>query len=63
MQEEITEKTIALTVQCAKITGRVLAKVMRKALRQMEKKRNTLHHGKQSIRQLSKHNAGLSSIH
>lgn len=62
MQEEVTQKTIALTVQCVKITGRLLAKAMLLALRQMEKKHNALHYGKQTMKQLSRHNAELSSI-
>lgn len=62
MQEEVTQKTIALTVQCVKITGRLLAKAMLLALRQGKKKHSALHYGKQTMKQLSRHNAELSSI-
>ncbi len=52
MQEDIEHKSAVLVMRGAKITGRLLAKAMAAALRQMQKKRDAP--GKQSFRQLSK---------
>lgn len=58
MQEEITHRSVVLTTQSAKITGRVLQKMVAAALRQMKQPKR----GKQTVKQLAKHNAGLSNI-
>ena len=52
MQEDIENKSAVLVMRGAKITGRMLAKAMAAALRQMQKKRDSP--GKQSFKQLSK---------
>ena len=64
MQEEITQKTLALCVETGKITAQLLQQAMKKVLADMEKHKNDprLHHGKQTIRQLMKHGAGVSNI-
>ena len=64
MQEEVTRKTVALSVETGKITAHVLQKAMKKVLEDMEKAKNQprLHHGKQTLRQLMKHNTGVSNI-
>lgn len=62
MQEHVNEKTVALTVRGAKMTGRLLAKAMNHALRRMKQARDAPPQGKQTLKQLAKQNAGLSSI-
>ena len=64
MQEEITQKTLALCVETGKMTAQLLQQAMKKVLADMEKHKNNpqLHHGKQTIRQLMKHGAGVSNI-
>ena len=64
MQEEITQKTLALCVEASKMTAQLLQQAMKKVLADMEKHKNDpqLHHGKQTLRQLMKHNTGVSNI-
>ena len=64
LQEEITQKTLALCVETGKITAQLLQQAMKKVLADMEKHKNDpqIHHGKQTIRQLMKHGAGVSNI-
>jgi len=62
MQEQINEKTVALTVRGTKLTGRLLAKAMTAVLRNMKRARDAPPHGKQTLKQLAKQNAGLSNI-
>ena len=54
MQEEITQKTLALCVETGKMTAQLLQQAMKKVLADMEKHKNDpqLRHGKQTIRQL-----------
>ncbi len=59
MQEDIEHKSAVLVMRGAKITGRMLAKAMAAALRQMQKKQDSP--GKQSFRQLAK-GGSLESI-
>ena len=64
MQEEITQKTLALCVEASKMTAQLLQQTMKKVLADMEKhkKNPQLRHGKQTLRQLMKHNTGVSNI-
>ena len=64
MQEEIEKKTIALAISGGKMTGRTLAKAIKMYLQhQKDKSKNPkIYHGKQTIKQLMKQNAGLSNI-
>ena len=64
LQEEITQKTLALCVETGKMTAQLLQQAMKKVLADMEKHKNDprLHHGKQTIRQLMRHGAGVSNI-
>lgn len=64
MQEEVTRKTVALCVETGKMTAQVLQKAMKKVLEDMAKAKNQprLHHGKQTLKQLMKHNTGVSNI-
>lgn len=52
IHEEVDQKSVALVVKGAKITGRLLAKAMAAALRQMKKSRDAP--GRQSFKQLAK---------
>ena len=62
MQEEVTQKTIALYIQTAKLTASVLQKALKKLLESQKKKRSRLHQGKQTLMKLMKHNTGVSNI-
>ena len=64
MQEEITQKTLAICVETGKMTAQLLQQAMKKVLADMEKHKNDppLRHGKQTLRQLMKHNTGVSNI-
>ena len=61
MQEQVNEKTVALAVRAAKLTGRLLAKAMREFMKKAQAP-NLATHGKQSIKSLTKQGASLSSI-
>ena len=64
MQEEVTQKVIALSVKtgkgAAKLTEQTLQKTIQKFLKQYQKSRTP--HGKQTMRQLMRQNAGVSNI-
>lgn len=64
MQEEVNEKVIALSIKTGKLTAEVLQKSMKFFLSQAKKKidKKTLPHGKQTLKQLAKQNAGVSNI-
>lgn len=62
MQEEVAQKTIALSIQTAKLTASVLQKALKKLLEAQNNKKPRLHQGKQTLRQLMKHNTGVSNI-
>lgn len=64
MQEEITQRTVALSVEAGKLTARLLQQAMKKTLEEMEKQKKNpqLRRGKQTLRQLMRHNAGVSNI-
>lgn len=54
MQEEVTQKTIAISIQTTKLTAAVLQKAIKLLLRQIQKQRNKPIRGKQTMRQLMK---------
>ncbi len=61
MQEEVTQKTIALLIKTSKLTAGVLKAAMRMYLnRQKQKAQRT--HGKISVKKLVGEGAGVSSI-
>jgi len=60
MQEQVNDKTVALSVKGAKITGRLLAKAMRAMLAEMKKQKAP--QGKQSVRKLARQGASLQNI-
>lgn len=64
MQDEVNEKTIAISIKATKLSAKLLQKAMKFMLSQMKKqidKQNTPH-GKQTLRQLMKQNTGVSNI-
>lgn len=64
MQEEIERRTVALSVNATKLTGRTLAKVLAAALRQIQKgyqKRQTPQ-GRQSVKKLMNHGVSTNSL-
>lgn len=64
MQEEIENKSIALSIKTAKLTANVLKAALLKALAEMEKtqKNPKVYKGKQSVKQLVRQSAGVSNI-
>ena len=66
MQEEVTQRTVALCVESTKLSAGMLQQAMKKVLDEMQKgvtdHKTKLHHGKQTLRQLMKHNTGVSNI-
>lgn len=62
MQEEVNQKTVALSIKATKFTAEVLQAAIKKYLEARRKGKNTLRHGEQSLKQLKKHGAALSNI-
>ena len=64
MQEEITQRTVSLSVEAGKMTADLLQKAVKKVLEEMQKKpsQHTLHQGKQTLHQLKQHGASLTNI-
>lgn len=62
MQEEITQKTIALAITTTKMTSAVLVKALRKFLEAQKHKSQELPKGKQTLKNLMKHNTAVSSL-
>ncbi len=64
MQEEVRDKSVALVIKVGKTGGRMTAELLKWAMRRyLEQSRNPkIHHGKQSVKQLVKQNAGVKSI-
>jgi chemotaxis receptor (MCP) glutamine deamidase CheD len=62
LQEEVTQKTIALSIQTTKLTASVLQKALKKLLAAGKNKLRQPHKGKQTLRQLMKQNTGVSNI-
>ena len=69
MQEEVNDKTIALSVKTAKMTGTVLKAVLKKFLEEQAKAKQKIKtkaaepkHGKQTMKQLMKQNTQLTNI-
>lgn len=62
MQEEVTQKTIALSIQATRLTASVLQKALKKLLKSGRNKLVQPNRGKQTLRQLMKHNTGVSNI-
>ena len=62
MQDEINEKVVALSVKGAKLTAEMLQKAIKAMLAQAKKQQEKQPHGKQTLKQLMKQNAGVSNI-
>ena len=66
MQDEINEKVIALSIRGTKITARILQQAIKAILaevqKELAKKQQTIPHGKQTLKQLMRQNAGVSNI-
>ena len=61
MQEDLENRSIALTTKATKITAQTLAKLMQAALRKMKESHNKPKEGFQTIKQLSK-GGSLSTV-
>ena len=63
MQEEVTQKTIALYVKVGKGAARLTEQALQKAIKKfLEQRKSHAPHGKQTMRQLMKQNVGVSNI-
>ena len=64
MQEDIERRTVALSVNATKLTGRALAKVLAAALRKIQKdyQKAQTPQGKQSVKKLMNHGASTKSL-
>lgn len=64
MQEEITEKSIALSIRAVKFSGSLLKTAIEKLLKQLQEQtgKPKIYHGKQTIKQLIKQNVGVTNI-
>ena len=64
MQEEITQRTVSLSVEAGKMTADLLQKAVKKVLEEMQKKpsQRALRQGKQTLHQLKQHEASLTNI-
>lgn len=63
MQEQINERTVALSVKGAKLTGHMLAKAMQAFLKKTRQPRKiNVKHGHKSVRSLTKEGASLANI-
>jgi hypothetical protein len=60
LQEQVNDKTVALSVKAAKLTGRLLAKAMQAFLKKAREP--TYKHGKQSVKSLTKQGVSLTNI-
>ena len=54
MQEEVTQKTIALSITTSRMTAMALQSALRKVLDAQKNHTETIHKGKQTLKQLLK---------
>lgn len=62
MQDEVNQKTVAISIKATKLTAQVLAKALLLALRKIQRARDAPKHGKQSVKKLARQNAGLQNV-
>lgn len=64
MQEEIERRTVVLSVNATKLTGRALAKILAAAVRKIQKeyRNGQTPQGKQSVKKLMNHGVSTKSI-
>lgn len=64
MQEDIERRTVALSVNAGKLTGRLLAKVLAAAVRKIEKsyREGQIPQGRQSVKKLMNHGVSTNTL-
>ena len=62
MQEELEQRTVSITIQSAKVTGRVLKAAIAATLRKMEQERNSPKVGRNTMKRLSGRDGGTNTI-
>ena len=64
MQDEVNEKTVAISIKATKLTAALLQAAIKKLLAQAKKQidKQAIPHGKQTLKQLVGQNAGVSNI-
>ena len=62
MQEELEQRTVSVSIQAAKLSGRVLKAAIAAALQKMEHSRNTPKVGRNSMKRLTARDPGASTI-
>lgn len=64
MQDEVNEKTVALSIKAVKLTAALLQAAIKKMLAEGKKQldKQATPHGRQTLKQLMKQNAGVSNI-
>lgn len=62
MQEDIEQRTVSISVQASKLTGRVLKAAITAALQKMEQERNTPKVGRNSMRRLTARDPSANTI-
>ena len=64
MQEEVNQKTVALSIRASKLTGKVLAAAFAKAARAMQKhhQKGLTPQGRQSVKKLMNHYGGKNAM-
>lgn len=62
MEEQVNEKTIAISIKAAKLTAQLLQKAVRKFLDTQKHKTTKEYKGKQTLKQLMKQNTGVSNM-
>ena len=64
MQDEVRDKSVALTIRVGKTGGKLTADMLKWAIRRyLDQSRNPkVHHGKQTVKQLVRQGAGVQNI-
>ena len=64
MQEELEQKSVAISIKAGKLTANLLKKALEKALTEMTKsqKNPKIYKGKQSVKHLVRQGAGVSNM-
>ncbi|WP_300847308.1 PcfB family protein [uncultured Acetatifactor sp.] len=62
MQEDLEQRTVSVSIQAAKLSGRVLRSAVAAVLRKMEQERTTPKVGRNSMKRLSGRDGGANTI-
>lgn len=62
MQEDLEQRTVSVSIQAAKLSGRVLRSALAAVLRKMEQERNTPKVGRNSMKRLTARDPGANTI-